>query len=64
MKRVSTKGFGQNVCELFNRSNVRRGDIAGLEVLSNKVAVDLDMLRALMINRVRSYVKGSLVVTK
>ena len=55
--------FSENICVLCFCMNIRRMNDAILHLFLDKVTINLNMFRALMKDRIRSKIEGSLIVT-
>lgn len=62
MKRRGRQSFRRDVGELQRCRNMQDTELAERDLLSHKMNVELDMLRAPMINWIRSHVDGGDVV--
>jgi hypothetical protein len=61
---VTAQSFSENISKLMASRNVSCGDDLSTEFFTDKVAINVDMLRSFVKNGVGSNVKGCLIVTK
>lgn len=62
--RKSIKGLCENINYLRSESNMKYKNKPDLDLLTNKVAVNLYVFHALVKNKVSSNVKNSLIIAK
>ncbi|CAL1376188.1 unnamed protein product [Linum trigynum] len=62
VKTLGTQTFSKHISNLQMETDLDRRNLARLNTFTDKVAVHLNMLGALMKHRISSYVKGCLIV--
>jgi hypothetical protein len=63
IEELYREALGHDVRELVSGGNVKNPDLSKRHLLANEVNVDLDMLRASVVDRVGRHVDGADVVT-
>jgi hypothetical protein len=64
MKRHRTKRLGKKISKLICRRNMKSPNQALLNLFTYNGTVDLNVLRAFVVDMVGGYMQGSLAVTK
>ena len=62
-KLVSTKRLCENVCKLLRSANMRSSNMSSMDLVPHIVAIDFNVLSALMKNRIGCNLKCCLTIT-
>lgn len=64
VETISTESLGENINELKHTRHVRGNNVALLEMIADKITINLDMFGPLMKHWVRSNMQGSFIVSR
>jgi hypothetical protein len=57
------KGLRENVGELIICTYIRKVNVTSIDVISDEMMMDLNVLRLVVLNRIMSNLDGTLIVT-
>ena len=63
VKLLLSKSLGEGVCKLIGRANMKQSNVAGLNMITHNMTINLNMLGSFVEDRIGGDMNGGLIIT-